>query len=324
MNRGSILIVGKKGILHWQEDLKTAFEALGCRCSVFHVNPDSWEERIHKKRHGGIPFGADAFRERFSKALSAGSPQLIIFLNMPSLPQNFLDFTKESAPKGILTAGWMADCVTRIPDDHSGLFDRLYYFDSHMKPLLEEHYGDGSKTSFLPLAVNENKYQNLGIERNNRLLFAGTCSEDRIRMFNSVKNKLDLDIHGPRSRSAFGMRFGSRLSTNRLNQLFNTYDACLNINQKPNTVNGLNLRPYEASAAGCIVFNENVSDLSKSFEPEKEILTYGGVEELFEKFQMLSRDSQHRKKIAAAGAKKTLCQHTFTHRAEFMLNDLGI
>ena len=176
MENRSILIVGKKGILHWQEDLKEAFLRLGCRCEVFYVNPASWTEWKHKKKVGGIPFMSDAFRERFRNAVLCCQPQLILFLNMFILPQYFSEFINQIAPhKSLVTAGWMADCVARISKSEWGLFDQLYYFDSHMKPLLEKLYGDDTNISFLPLAVNENKYFDQKKERNDRILFAGTC-----------------------------------------------------------------------------------------------------------------------------------------------------
>jgi len=143
-------------------------------------------------------------------------------------------------------------------------------------------------------------------------------------MFHEVKKEAPLDVIGPHCRSIFGVNMGMRLSPHRLNHLYNTYEACLNLNQKPNTINGLNFRPFEATAVGCLVFNENVPDLAEIFEPGKEIVTYGSVEELMEKYNMLSKDAPRRKKIAEQGSQRTLSEHTFTHRAEFIIKDLGI
>jgi hypothetical protein len=325
MKQRSILIVGKKGILHWQEDLEEAFLELGCRCEIFYVNPVSCKEWIDKKRVGETPFMSDAFKERFRNTVLRCRPQLIFFLNMFILSQNFSEFINQFAPnRSLVTAGWMADCVNRIPDINYSTFDRLYYFDSHMKPFLEKFYRDDTNISFLPLAVNEKKYFDQKKERNDRLLFAGTCSKERLRMFHEIKKEVPLDVIGPHCRSILGMNLGKRLSTIRLNNLYNTYEICLNINQKPNTINGLNFRPFEATAAKSLVINENVPDLPDIFDLEKEIVTYGTTEELIEKYNTLSKDAFQRTKIAEAGYRRTLSQHTFSHRAEYILKDLGI
>ena len=324
MKHRSILIVGKKGILNWQEDLKKAFQGLGCRCEVFYVNPGSWKERKEKKRFGGTPFASEVFKKRFKDTVSNCRPQVILFLNMLVLPQNFFAFINEIVPNSIVAAGWMADCVNRISHSDYSLFDRLYYFDSHMKHFLKELYDDDAKISFLPLAVNEHQYFDQKKARKNRLLFAGSCTKERLRMFYEVKKEIPMDVIGPHCRSIFSVNMGMRLSPSRLNHLYNTYEACMNINQKPNTINGLNFRPFEATAAGSLVFNENVPDLAEIFEPEKEIVTYGSVEELIEKYNRLLKDAPRRKKIAESGFQRALSEHTFTHRAEFIIKDLGI
>ena len=324
MKNLSILIVGKKGILNWQDDLIAAFLRLGCRCEIFYVNPRSWKERIDKKRVGKTPFESQAFKKRFQTNVLNYRPQLIFFLNVFTLPRDFYGLIDEITPDGVMTAGWMSDCVNHIPYADYGTFDRLFYFDSYMKPFLEELYGDDAKICFLPLAVNEKQYFDLKQERKNRLLFAGSCTKERLSMFQRLRKHVPLDVAGPHSRSIFGMNMGMRLSPNRINHLYNTYEACLNLNQKPNTINGLNLRPFEATAAGSLVFNERVPDLEGIFEPEKEIVTYGSAEELIEKYNMLSKDAPRRKKIAELGSKRTLSEHTFTHRAEFIIKDLGI
>jgi hypothetical protein len=230
----------------------------------------------------------------------------------------------EVLSEGTVTAGWMADCANRIPHPDYSIFDRIFYFDTFMKPFLKALYGDDARMCFLPLAVNENQYHNRKKERKNRLLFAGSCTEERLKMFHQLNRRVPLDVIGPKYRRFYGSMSGWRLSPGRLNNLYNRYAACLNVNQKPNTVNGLNFRPFEATAAGGLVFNEDVADLSNAFEPQKKIVTYRSIDELIEKFSSLSKDERKRRKIAESGRKRTLNEHTFTHRAEFIIKDLGL
>jgi len=319
----SVLIVGKKGILNWQEDLQDAFLRLGCRCGLFHVNPESISEWIGKKKTGTTPFLSEAFQKRFQEAVKQYSPKLILFLGMVVLPRDVIDFFDSITPDGTVKAAWMPDCVDKVPYADCGLFDTVFYFDTYLKPLLLKTYGDASSVVYLPLAVNEKQYFDQKKNRKARLLFAGTCTEDRLKLLNVLESKIPLDIVGPGSKNLMGKRFGARLSSDKLNILFNQYEAALNINQKPNTMNGLNFRPFEAAAAGNCVFNENVPDLPQLFEPDKEVMVYDSAEALVEKFVKVSKDIPLKKEIMQAGCRRVLAEHTFVHRARFILRVLG-
>ena len=250
MKNISVLIVGKKGILNWQEDLQDAFQRLGCRSAIFYVNPASIAEWIDKKKSGSIPFLSNAFRKRFRQAVRHSRPELILFLGMIVLPRSFIDFLVSITPEATITAAWMPDCVDRAPYADYGKVDTVFYFDSYLKPYLMKIYPDESKLVFLPLAVNEKQYFDQQKERESRLLFAGTCTGDRLKLLAALEGRIPLEIIGPGCKTLMGKRYGPRLSPDILNASFNAYDAALNINQKPNTMYGLNLRPFEASAAG--------------------------------------------------------------------------
>jgi len=319
----SVLIVGKKGILNWQEDLQDAFLRLGCECGLFHVNPESVSEWIGKKKTGTTPFLSEAFQKRFQEAVKQYSPKLILFLGMVVLPRDVIDFFDSITPDDTVKAAWMPDCVDKVSYADCGLFDTVFYFDTYLKPLLLKAYGDASSVVYLPLAVNEKQYFDQKQNRKARLLFAGTCTEDRLKLLNMLESKIPLDIVGPGSKRLMGKRFGARLSSEKLNILFNQYEAALNINQKPNTMNGLNLRPFEAAAAGNCVFNENAPDLPQLFEPDKEVIVYDSAEALVEKFVKVSKDIPLKKEIMQAGRRRVLAEHTFVHRARFILRHLG-
>jgi spore maturation protein CgeB len=319
----SVLIVGKKGILNWQEDLKDAFLRLGCRCGLFHINPESVFEWIEKKKTGATPFLSEAFQKRFQEAVKKRSPKLILFLGMMVLPRDVIEFFDSITPEDTVKAAWMPDCVDKAPYADCGLFDIVFYFDTYLKPVLLKTYGDTANIFYLPLAVNEKQYFDQNRNRSARMLFAGTCTENRLRLLNALEHKIPLDIVGPGSKTLLGKRFGARLSSDKLNALFNQYEAALNINQKPNTMNGLNLRPFEAAAAGNWVFNENVPDLPRLFEPDKEVMVYDSAETLVEKFVKISKDIPQKNEIMKAGRRRVLAEHTFVHRARFILRHLG-
>lgn len=102
------------------------------------------------------------------------------------------------------------------------------------------------------------------------------------------------------------------------------FDAALNINQRPNAINGLNFRPFEASAAGSCVFNPNVPDLPQLFEPDKEVMVCADAADLAEKHVRISKGASLKATTARAGLRRTLAEHTFVHRARCILRHLGL
>jgi len=319
----SILIVGKKGILNWQEDIWDAFIRLGCRCTIFYVNSGSLQEWIEKKRFGAIPFHSAPFKKRFQECVISSSPQIILFLGMIVIPKNFMDFINAITSDGTIKTGWMPDCIKQVPDSDYSIFDTIFYFDSYLQPLLQKIYKNKNKMIFLPLAVNEKTYFDQKKNRKDRLLFAGTCTDARLKLLDTLSKRIPLDIIGPGCKNLLGKRYGFRLSSEKLNKQFNSYAAALNINQKPNTMHGLNFRSFEAAAAGSVVFNENVADLPGIFEPDKEVVVYQSVEELIEKFAGISENKPLKDKITKGGLRRTLSEHTFVHRARSILQHLG-
>lgn len=76
-----------------------------------------------------------------------------------------------------------------------------------------------------------------------------------------------------------------------------------------------NMRLYEASGMGCLLVTDWKSNLAEIFEPEKEVVTYQTAEECVEKINYYLKHDKERAKIALAGQKRCLSEHTYRHRA---------
>lgn len=79
-----------------------------------------------------------------------------------------------------------------------------------------------------------------------------------------------------------------------------------------------NARMFEATGAGaCLVtdWKENLPDL---FEPEKEVVTYRSADDCIEKIKWLLNNPNEIKKIAEAGQRRTLKDHTVEKRTIMM------
>jgi spore maturation protein CgeB len=91
---------------------------------------------------------------------------------------------------------------------------------------------------------------------------------------------------------------------------------CFNIHGEVAGNSAGNIRMFEATGVGtCLVtdWKENIETL---FEPGVEIVTYKNKEECIEKIRWLLDNPNERKKIALAGQKRTLENHTILKRAE--------
>ncbi len=104
----------------------------------------------------------------------------------------------------------------------------------------------------------------------------------------------------------FGVEMFQKLRSSRI--VFNNH-----IDVSPDSAS--NMRLFETTGVGtCLMtdWKENITDL---FEPDEEILTYRSAAECVEKVKYLLANENERKKIAAAGQKRTLKDHTFDKRA---------
>ncbi len=101
-------------------------------------------------------------------------------------------------------------------------------------------------------------------------------------------------------------------------KLLSKAKICFNIHGEVAEKCAGNIRLFEATGVGnCLVtdWKENITDL---FEPGKEIVTYKSVEECIEKVKWLLDNPIEREKIAKAGQKRTLTDHTIENRAQLM------
>lgn len=101
-------------------------------------------------------------------------------------------------------------------------------------------------------------------------------------------------------------------------KLLSKAKICFNIHGEVADKCAGNIRLFEATGVGtCLVtdWKDNITDL---FEPDKEIITYRSVEECIEKVKWLIDNPLEREKIAKAGQKRTLTEHSIENRAKLM------
>jgi len=83
-----------------------------------------------------------------------------------------------------------------------------------------------------------------------------------------------------------------------------------------------NMRLYEATGCGALVITDHKDNINELFEVDKEIVTYKTAQELKEKINYYIAHPETAKKIAEAGQKRTLQEHTYLNRMEELVKIL--
>ncbi len=91
--------------------------------------------------------------------------------------------------------------------------------------------------------------------------------------------------------------------------------STLNTHIDISTDSASNMRLFEATGVGACLVTDWKENLPQLFEPDTEVLTYRGAEECAEKVTYVLAHEEQRSAIAAAGQRRTLRDHNFTHRA---------
>jgi spore maturation protein CgeB len=76
-----------------------------------------------------------------------------------------------------------------------------------------------------------------------------------------------------------------------------------------------NHRLFECTGVGSCLLTDHKANISTLFEPDREVVTFSSTEECIDKAKWLLDHPQERRRIAQAGQRRTLAEHTFTQRA---------
>jgi len=324
MNPPRVAILGKsRSLLTWFDDTLDGFREHGCEVAAISFQAANPAERLSQKRGDGKELHNPEVVSRSTAELAAFSPDLVLVLNKAGLPAPAAAAWRAALRPGVPIAGWLCDCINRVPVEQVPAFDGVYYFDSHCVAVLEQFLGPSGWLKYLPLAVNPERYPFKSAEDHQRaMVFAGKCSPHRHRIFREMRAAgIPLDLYGPGARNWLRPWRNLRLTSATLAELYRSHTAVLNLPQPGNTERGLNLRAFEIPAAGGIGTYPDVPDLPRCFEPSSEILVYQDPADLAEQFGGLQREPERAVAMIEAGHARVLRDHTFAKRAETVLHD---
>lgn len=103
------------------------------------------------------------------------------------------------------------------------------------------------------------------------------------------------------------------------------HNSWITLNKHINSVAGrfaANQTLYEATGVGTCLVTDMKDNLNQLFELEKEVLTYTSAEECVEKLCYLLNHDGDREAIAHAGQQRTLCEYTYYHRMQELVEIL--
>ncbi len=321
-----VAILEKQGsVLSWHRDLENGFRARGAEVSAIQLRPSTWDDFRAKWRTGLPALENPAIVARVATDLRAFRPDLVILLKQPGLPAAALEAWRAAAPRAPFV-GWICDHLSAWPTTLVPGFDGVCHFDSATRPLLAQtHAGHKTRLVHLPLAVDPARYPAIEVpfaRRHPALVFAGKNSVGRKRLLADYRAAGGrVEAYGPLADAGWRLWRRRHLDSERLARLYSAHFAVLNLLQSPNTVHGLNLRAYEAPAAGALGTYPLVPDLASAFVPGEEIVAYRDLPDLKAQIDRLLADPDRAASIAAAGRARVLREHTFAHRAARLLAD---
>lgn len=200
---------------------------------------------------------------------------------------------------------------------------------------------------------NPEIWRSVSVERDIGVSFVGQYNAGRKKMIKTLREAgIDIFVRG------WGWPEG-RVSQDEMIRIFSRSKICLNINSQPprfriksfarlffkrsagkiipdphfvdNFFSWINLsvpqikaRPFELAACKTFVISGFADDLDKFYKEDGEMVFYRTTDELIEKIKYYLPLDEERKKIAEAGYKRTLAEHTYEQRFKDIFKAIGL
>ena len=318
-----ILLLGKRGsLVLWLENLARACRRLGHATRVFAINGNSLASRLRVKWQGRAAANAGWMLAGFERTLADFRPDLIVVAGVFGVPLEYYRILREW-PRRPAIAGLVGDRFSADGRERANHCDRLYYTDTRFFKDAGEA-GITATGRYLPLAVDPELFRPGAGPRRAEVLFVASRTEFReavVRGLEAPARIVGTDWSAL-ARDGFHRVQNRKIGRPWLIRLYQRHLAVLNVRNEANVEHGLNQRSFEPLACGAVVLNDDLVDLPCSFEPGREILVYRDREELNALVARLRREPGFGTRVAEAGRRRVLAEHTYAHRIRAILNDL--
>jgi spore maturation protein CgeB len=320
IKNAKIALLGKSNQLHWLENIAAACSRLEWNVRQIRYNQLGLVQDIKRNlfkhivsKQKSIESNVNAVRKR----LQSLKPDIIFVVSPFLLPYEVSRMLDEFDTT--VRVAWVGD---RIIAEHIPLFgsyDWLFMTDSGFVEVANQ-FGQ-MNVGYLPLAANERIFYPRGYPRHDQMLFVASCTEQRIELLKQVADISQLRLIGNRWKKAFSdhnnIDLRDRLIDNeQLAVEYSQANFVLNIRHDSNVINGLNMRSFEAPAAGSCVLQDDVRDVELNFMPGEEIVVYRDMDDLRFQMERLLSDRQYLQSLQQRGHERVMAEHTYMHRLQ--------
>ena len=310
------------------DSYSAGLRALGCEAVEVITNADVAQMAWATER--GISLSDDRHERRrqiVAAQVEHFRPEVLIVFEWCPLGDAFLSEIKS---KVRLLVGQIS---SPLPANRTfGSYDLML---SSWPPIVEYFRGIGMDAEPLKLAFDERILDRLPARSPEYdVTFVGgfgPAHTDRIPWLERLLEHIEIDIfgygldrvpstspiHGCFRGPAWGWRMYEILQTSRV-----TLNLHARIDVRGSVARNVaaSMRLYEATGVGTCLVTEWKDNLAEMFEPGQEVVAYTGADDCVEKIRgCLSRESE-RSRIAEAGQRRTLSEHTFSSRTGELLD----
>ncbi len=306
-----IFIIGKKNIMQWPENVQKFLK--GHETRLFLYNKITPASVFHKIFHRSRRYWYAA--QTLKKQIDSFKPDLIFYVSSFFIPQECYDILNDfpSIPR----IGWVSDAFGKNEKSKADFLDVLFCSDTGY---LKQTKSFKSRNLYLPLCADETVFVNRGLPRTKPPFFAGVGNDRRISYLKAVQDKcviygrrwpVDLlkqhDVHN------------YKLPHRKMQDFINKTIAPINMTFSKNIIDGLNFRVFEVSACGGLIIVNTSKDLPLCYEVGKEAVTYKTPSDLNRLVHDIVSHPKKYCRIAEAGYRRTMAEHTYAKRLEQML-----
>ena len=298
------------------ENMAKAFSRFGHTVSVFDLKRYRIHDKYLSKSYSG---------KKLKTHLDRVKPEMIFVVAPLFLPVETLDVVGAyHRRQGGITAGWIGDTFTLSDETKQKLshFDRYYVTDTHLLA-----FAGLDADAYLPLATDPDLFQPRGTARNINCSFIASRTDNRSDFLTEVKTPIN--VYGP-GWKGYANHIESHsfspggISLKETADIYARSKSVVNLKNAVNVVNGLNQRSFDPCASGAVLIHDYVADLELHFDLEKEVVVFHDVPEFESGYERIVGDPATAQKIAEAGRRRVLNEHTYFHRAKHVLKDLAI